>query len=138
MQCGFGGAGSAGGDADRPRQRCGHGDETCLNVSQVWRPLRYGRIEAHHINATDVIEVNSGDTRSRGFEGRLHYDFLARALPVDHGRRLDAFINASLLNARFTASLIPLQFGNFADRLWQTGLEPAPERSWCAGVRLES
>ncbi len=69
------------------------------------------RIEAQHINATDVIEVNSGDTRSRGFEGQLNYDFLARTALAEHGEHLEAFISASLLHARFTASAIPGQVG---------------------------
>ncbi|MGH8125180.1 MAG: TonB-dependent receptor plug domain-containing protein, partial [Rhodanobacteraceae bacterium] len=103
----------------------GKGNETYLNVSKGWRPLRFldmgspfanvlpdsapnpqtalsweagvhgvpvtglyydvsvfwinfrNRIEAQHINATDVIEVNSGDTRNRGFEGEVDYDFFA-------------------------------------------------------------
>jgi len=80
------------------------------DVSVFWIDFR-NRIEAQHINAIDVIEVNSGDTRSRGFEGQLNYDFLARTALADHGEHLEAFINASLLNARFTASVIPGQVG---------------------------
>ncbi len=137
----------------------GHGNETYLNVSKGWRPLRYfdmaspfanvvpgnapnpqtaisweagvhgvpvtglyydvsvfwidfkNRIEAQHINATDVIEVNSGDTRNRGFEGEIDYDFFADTPLANQGQHLDAFANLSLLNARFTRSVIPGQVG---------------------------
>ena len=80
------------------------------DVSVFWIDFR-NRIEAQHINATDVIEVNSGDTRSRGFEGQLNYDFLANTALADRGEQLEAFVSASLLNARFTASVIPGQVG---------------------------
>jgi Fe(3+) dicitrate transport protein len=80
------------------------------DVSVFWIDFR-NRIEAQHINATDVIEVNSGDTRSRGFEGQLNYDFLAHTALADRGEHLEAFVSASLLNARFTASVIPGQVG---------------------------
>lgn len=80
------------------------------DVSVFWIDFR-NRIEAQHINATDVIEVNSGDTRSRGFEGQLNYDFLANTALADGGEHLEAFVSASLLNARFTASVIPGQIG---------------------------
>src|SRR5574337_251245 len=80
------------------------------DVSVFWIDFR-NRSEAQHLNATDVIEVNSGDTRSRGFEGQLNYDFLATTALAERGEHLEAFINASLLNARFTASVIPGQVG---------------------------
>jgi Fe(3+) dicitrate transport protein len=80
------------------------------DVSLFWIDFK-NRIEAQHINATDVIEVNTGDTRSRGMEGQLNYDFFARTSLADHGEHLEGFLNASLLNARFTASAIPGQVG---------------------------
>ncbi len=80
------------------------------DVSMFWIDFR-NRIEAQHINATDVIEVNSGDTRSRGFEGQLNYDFLVNTALVDSDQHLEAFVSASQLNARFTASVIPGQIG---------------------------
>ncbi|MEP7184499.1 MAG: TonB-dependent receptor [Rhodanobacter sp.] len=80
------------------------------DASVFWIDFR-NRIEAQHINATDVLEVNSGDTRSRGFEGELNYDFLAPTSLTATGEHLEAFANLSLLNARFTASLIPGQAG---------------------------
>lgn len=137
----------------------GKGNETYLNVSQGWRPLRYfdmaspfanlvpgqapdpskslsweagvhgvpatglyydvslfwidfrNRIEAQHINATDVVEVNTGDTRHRGLEGQIDYDFFAPNARAARGEHLEAFANVSLLNARFTASANPAQVG---------------------------
>jgi Fe(3+) dicitrate transport protein len=80
------------------------------DVSVFWIDFR-NRIEAQHINATDVLEVNTGDMRSRGFEGQLNYDFLANTALADRGEHLEAFVSASLLNARFTASVIPGQVG---------------------------
>ncbi|HEX5352780.1 MAG TPA: TonB-dependent receptor plug domain-containing protein, partial [Rhodanobacteraceae bacterium] len=41
------------------------------DVSVFWIDFK-NRIEAQHINATDVLEVNSGDTRNRGFEGQIN------------------------------------------------------------------
>jgi Fe(3+) dicitrate transport protein len=80
------------------------------DVSLFWIDFK-NRIEAQHINATDVIEVNTGDTRHRGVEGQLHYDFLAATALADRGEHLEAFANISLLDARFTASTIPAQVG---------------------------
>ena len=80
------------------------------DASVFWIDFR-NRIEARHLNATDVIEVNSGDTRSRGFEGELNYDFLASTARAKRGEHLEAFANLSLLNARFTDSVIPGQVG---------------------------
>jgi len=80
------------------------------DASVFWINFK-NRIEAQHINATDVIEVNTGDTRSRGFEGELDYDFLAPTALAARGRHLEAFASVSLLDARFTASTIPGQVG---------------------------
>ena len=80
------------------------------DVSLFWIDFK-NRIEAQHINATDVIEVNTGDTRHRGLEGQLNYDFLAATALADRGEHLEAFANISLLDARFTASTIPAQVG---------------------------
>ncbi|HEY9110526.1 MAG TPA: TonB-dependent receptor, partial [Rhodanobacteraceae bacterium] len=69
------------------------------------------RIEGQHINATDVLEVNSGDTRSRGFEGQINYDFFAPTARAAAGEHLEGFFSLSLLNAHFTSSVIPGQIG---------------------------
>ena len=66
------------------------------------------RIESVAINNLDVINVNTGDTRHRGFEGELSYDFLAYRKNSLH---LTAFANLQLLDATFTSSVIPGQVG---------------------------
>jgi Fe(3+) dicitrate transport protein len=80
------------------------------DVSVFWIDFK-NRIEAQHLNATDVIEVNSGNTRHRGLEGQINYDFLAAGPRAAGGEHLEAFASVSLLNARFTASQIPGQVG---------------------------
>ncbi|HJP98055.1 MAG TPA: TonB-dependent receptor [Rhodanobacteraceae bacterium] len=80
------------------------------DVSVFWIDFK-NRIEAEHINATDVIEVNSGDTRNRGFEGQVNYDFFAPTMLASRGEHLEGFFSLSLLNARFTQSVIPGQVG---------------------------
>ncbi|GAO38210.1 hypothetical protein SCH01S_10_00200 [Sphingomonas changbaiensis NBRC 104936] len=66
------------------------------------------RIESRRLNGTDVINVNTGDTRHRGFEGEVSYDFLAGRKTAEH---LTAFLNLALLDAKFVASDNPAQIG---------------------------
>jgi len=66
------------------------------------------RIESRRLNATDVINVNTGDTRHRGFEGEVSYDFLAGRKSAEH---LTAFLNLALLDAKFVDSDNPAQIG---------------------------
>lgn len=80
------------------------------DFSLFWIDFK-NQIEAVQLNNIDVAEVNAGDTRSRGLEGQLNYDFLARSAAADNGEHLEAFVNASLLNARYVASAIPGQVG---------------------------
>lgn len=80
------------------------------DVSLFWINFR-NQIEAVQLNNIDVAEVNTGDTRSRGLEGQLNYDFLAGSSGAERGEHLEAFINVSLLNARYVASAIPGQVG---------------------------
>lgn len=137
----------------------GHGNETYLNVSEAYRPLRYldisspfsnfsttnnpsptkyvtyeagvhgwplpglfydasvfqintrNSIETEQLTPTEAIDVNTGDTRSRGVEMQGSFDLLRlmRAPPDD--RHLTLFANASLLNAKYTGSIIPGQIG---------------------------
>ncbi len=62
----------------------------------------HDRIEAQTYNLTETIDVNTGNTRSRGIELEGSYDVLSH---------LTVFANASLLNARFTSSALPNQTG---------------------------
>lgn len=80
------------------------------DVSLFWIDFK-NQLETQYINAIDTIEVNTGDTRSRGLEGQLDYDFFAPTQLATQGQHLEAFINASLLNATFTGSNIPGQVG---------------------------
>jgi Fe(3+) dicitrate transport protein len=137
----------------------GHGNETYLNISQGFRPLRYldiaspfgnfsstnnpdptkyltyeagvhgwpslglyydvsvfqvnvkDRLESEHLTQTETIDVNTGDTRSRGVEMEGHYDLFRLFSTIASNLHLDAFANASLLDARFTSSIIPGQTG---------------------------
>jgi Fe(3+) dicitrate transport protein len=137
----------------------GRGNETYLNVSQGFRPLRYldisspfsnfapgnnpnptkyvtyelgvhgwpsvglyydvslfqvnvkDRIEARQLNQSETIDVNTGNTRSRGAELEGSYDVLRLWADVTADRHLTVFANASLLNARFTSSAIKDQTG---------------------------
>jgi Fe(3+) dicitrate transport protein len=137
----------------------GHGNESYLNISQGFRPLRYldiaspfsnfsttnnpdptkyltyeagvhgwptlglyydvsifqvnvkDRIESQQLTQTETIDVNTGNTRSRGLEFEGHYDLLRLSSSVASSLHLDAFANASLLDARFTNSIIPGQTG---------------------------
>ncbi|HXP65620.1 MAG TPA: TonB-dependent receptor [Steroidobacteraceae bacterium] len=137
----------------------GHGNETYLNVSQGFRPLRYldiaspfsnfsttnnpdptkyltyeagvhgwpsvgfyydvsvfqvnvkDRIESQQLTQTETIDVNTGNTRSRGVELEGYYDLLRFFSSFDSNVHLDAFANASLLDAHFTSSIVPGQTG---------------------------
>jgi Fe(3+) dicitrate transport protein len=137
----------------------GRGNETYLNISQGFRPLRYldiaspfgnfapsndpnptkyltyelgvhgwpalglyydvslfqvnvqDRIESQQFNQTETVDVNTGNTRSRGAEFEGSYDVLrlwSGAAPSQH---IVVFANGSLLNARFTSSQILGQAG---------------------------
>jgi len=59
----------------------------------------------------NTINVNPGDTRHRGFEGQIDYDFLAARDPQT-ARHLSLFASVSLLDAEFTATINPLNRGN--------------------------
>jgi Fe(3+) dicitrate transport protein len=137
----------------------GHANETYLNISQGFRPLRYldiaspfsnfsttnnpdptkyltyeagvhgwpsvgfyydvsvfqvnvkDRIESQQLTQTETIDVNTGNTRSRGVELEGHYDLLRLFSSFDSTLHLDAFANASLLDARFTSSNVAGQTG---------------------------
>ena len=80
------------------------------DASVFWIDFK-NRVETQRLNATDVILVNSGDTRSRGFEGQVSYDFFAPTALADQDQHLETFVSVSLLNARFVDSLNPTQIG---------------------------
>lgn len=61
--------------------------------------------------ANNTINVNTGDTRHRGFEGQIDYDFLAARDPKTK-QHLSLFANLSLLDAEFTSTRDPANQGN--------------------------
>jgi len=72
------------------------------------------RIESQQVaDATlgNTINVNTGDTRSRGFEGEVSYDFL-QARDLHTTQHLAVFANLTLLNAEFTSTINPANIGN--------------------------
>lgn len=73
------------------------------------------RIEAQQIPDLppgNTINRNSGDTRHRGFEGQVSYDFLGAQDPQST-QHLALFANLSLLDAEFTATHNPaVKVGN--------------------------
>lgn len=77
------------------------------DASLYWIDFK-NRIETIVISPTDSVEQNSGNTRSRGFEGQVSYDFLAHMGGTEH---LSLFGNLSYLDATFTASDIAGQVG---------------------------
>src|SRR6185437_815683 len=137
----------------------GHGNETYLNISQGFRPVRYldvaspfgkfsptnnpdptkyltyevgvhgwpliglyydvsvfqvnvrNRIESEQLSQTASIDVNTGNTRSRGVEAEGSYDLLQLWQGAPDGAHLTLFANASYLDATFTSSIIPGRTG---------------------------
>jgi Fe(3+) dicitrate transport protein len=78
------------------------------DASLFWIDFK-NRIETIVISPVESVYQNSGDTRHRGFEGELSYDFLAER---KGGLHLTAFGNVSLLDARFSKSNLVDRAGN--------------------------
>jgi len=78
------------------------------DASLFWIDFK-NRIETIVISPVESVFQNSGDTRHRGFEGEVSYDFLAGRRD---GLHLIAFGNVSLLDARFTSSNLANRVGN--------------------------
>jgi Fe(3+) dicitrate transport protein len=82
-------------------------DGLFYDASLFWVNVK-DRIEAEQapdMPTGDTIDVNTGNTRHRGFEGQINYDFLAAQDPHTT-RHFSVFANISLLNAEFTKSLL--------------------------------
>ncbi len=81
------------------------------------------KIEQIQVNISDVLRVNSGDSRHQGVEFSAEYDFFALS---ESDSRLLGFVNGSLLDAEITSSVTPGLEGNtpaFApDYLFRAGL----------------
>jgi Fe(3+) dicitrate transport protein len=87
-------------------------DGLFYDASLFWVNVK-DRIESQPTGVgTTTINVNTGDTRHRGFEGQIDYDFLAARDPHST-QHLTVFANVSLLNAEFTATHNPaVKVGN--------------------------
>ena len=75
------------------------------------------RIETEQLRPTEAINVNTGNTRSRGVEMQGSFDLLRLMSPTPGDRHLTLFANASLLDAKFTGSAIPGQIGKTPARI---------------------
>jgi Fe(3+) dicitrate transport protein len=78
------------------------------DTSVFWIDFR-NRIETIVLSPTDSVNVNSGNTRHRGLEFEVSYDFFATR---NDGLHLTAFTNASFLDAEFVSSRLPNRVGN--------------------------
>jgi Fe(3+) dicitrate transport protein len=78
------------------------------DASLFWIDFK-NRIETIVLSPTESVYQNSGDTRHRGFEGEVSYDFLAARAD---GLHLTTFANVSLLDASFTQSNLANRVGN--------------------------
>jgi Fe(3+) dicitrate transport protein len=168
----------------------GRGNETYLNVSQGFRPLRYldiaspftnysptnnpdptqyltyeagvhgwpelgfyydvsvfqvnarNRIESQQVTQTETVDVNTGNTRSRGVEAEADYDLLRLRADSAPNRHVTVFANASLLDATFTGSAIPGQVGKTPayapDYVIKGGVTLARDATYKASLVVES
>ena len=172
----------------------GHGNETYLNISQGFRPLRYldiaspftnyssgnnpdptqyvtyeagvhgwpkpglyydasvfqvnvhDRIEAQisftQAPAIATVDVNTGNTRSRGVELEGWYDLLRLWSDAPEHRHIDVFANATYLNARFTSSNIAGQAGKTPayapDYVFKTGVTLRQDKLYKASLIVDS
>jgi Fe(3+) dicitrate transport protein len=81
------------------------------DASLFWVNVK-DRIESQPTGVgSNTIDVNTGDTRQRGFEGQIDYDFLVARDPHST-QHFSVFANVSLLNAEFTKSRTPSMIGN--------------------------
>lgn len=120
------------------------------DVGLFWMEFS-NRTESQNVSTIDFIIVNTGNTRHRGFEGEISYDFLApfqhevapepdsksssKDVPVPVAPRplqLVVFSNLQLLDAEFTEStqIVPGTTRTFV------GNEPAyaPDLIWKGGI----
>ena len=77
------------------------------DASLFWIEVK-NRVETQALNTIDYVNVNTGDTRNRGFEGEIVYDVWAAR--TDHVH-LSAFSSLALLDARFVKSSLPDEVG---------------------------
>lgn len=100
------------------------------DASLFWTEMK-NRVETQALNTIDFVNVNTGDTRNRGFEGEVVYDFWAGRTDHTH---LSAFSSLALLDARFVKSSLPGEVGRvpaYAPHvLAKAGLTWRRDRAW--------
>jgi len=81
--------------------------------ASVFQVNVHDRIEARQLSQSPpaTVDVNTGNTRSRGVELEGWYDLLRLWPGAPEHRHIDVFANATYLNARFTGSNNPGQIG---------------------------
>lgn len=79
-----------------------------LDIS-VFRIDFEDKIEQIQVNVSDVLRINSGDSRHQGVEFSAEYDFFALGASTSE---LVGFVNGSLLDAEITRSVAPGLLGN--------------------------
>jgi Fe(3+) dicitrate transport protein len=110
--------------------------------ASVFQVNAHDRIEARQLDQNATIDVNTGNTRSRGVEIEGSYDVLRlwRDSPPD--RHIDVFANASYLNARFTSSRIANQAGKTPayapDYVLKAGITLRQDRTYKLSVVVDS
>ncbi len=87
------------------------------------------------LDPTAVLVVNTGNTRHRGLEAEVSYDFFAGR---SDGQHLTVFGSGSWLEAQFTGSLDPTQIGKtpaFAPRtLVKGGITWRKDKAWSVSL----
>ncbi len=110
--------------------------------ASVFQVNVHDRIEARQISQSATIDVNTGNTRSRGVELEGSYDLLRLWPDAPEHRHVDLFANASYLNARFTSSGNPSQIGKTPayapDYVFKTGITFRQDKSYKASLIVDS
>lgn len=108
------------------------------DASLFWIEVK-NRVETQALNTIDYVNVNTGDTRNRGFEGEVVYDFWTGRSDHTH---LSAFSSLALLDARVVRSSLPGEVGRvpaYAPHvLAKAGLTWRRDRAWDLSVAAVS
>jgi len=112
--------------------------------ASVFQVNVHDRIEALQVSQSPAatIDVNTGNTRSRGVELEGSYDLLRLWPDAPEHRHIDVFANASYLNARFTSSNNPSQIGKTPayapDYVFKTGITFRQDKLFKASLIVDS
>jgi Fe(3+) dicitrate transport protein len=111
--------------------------------ASVFQVNVHDRIEARTSEIPgQTVDVNTGDTRSRGVELEGWYDVLRLWPDAPDHRHIDVFANATYLNARFTNSINPTQIGKTPayapDYVFKTGITFRQDKLYKASLIVDS